>query len=169
MNQEEAQAAFARRLDDHRGIIFKIAAAYCRRREDRDDLVQAIALEAWRAFARFDEQRTFSTWLYRIALNVAISFYRKERRHAEHVEFVDERTLDHLPAPRAAADDRTSALHSLVARLNELDRAIVILYLDGEPHAAIADILGISQTNVATKIGRIKDRLRRLAADAPNG
>jgi RNA polymerase sigma-70 factor, ECF subfamily len=168
VKQEEAQTSFARRLDEHRGILFNIAAAYCRRREDRDDLVQTMALEAWRAFARFDERRSFSTWLYRIALNVAISFYRRERRHAEHLQFVDDAALDHIPVPFDGGADRTALLHALIDRLSELDRAIVVLYLDGEPHAEIADILGISQTNVATKIGRIKDRLRRFAAEAPN-
>jgi len=168
VKQKAAQAAFARRLDEHRRILFKIAAAYCRNREDRDDLVQAMALEAWRAFARFDERRPFSTWLYRICLNVAISFYRKERRHAEHLQYVDGATLELMPAVREHDDDRIAMLHALIDRLNELDRAIVILYLDAEPQAAIAQILGISQTNVATKIGRIKDRLRRSAADAPN-
>lgn len=168
MKQETAQAAFARHLDEHRGILFKVAAAYCRNREDRDDLVQAIALEAWRAFSRFDERRTFSTWLYRIALNVAISSYRKERRHAHHLQFLDDAALQHVPAPAEHGNERAAILNTLIDRLNELDRAIVILYLDGKPHSAIADIIGISQTNVASKIGRIKDRLRRFAAEERN-
>lgn len=156
-----------RRLDEHRGILFKVAAAYCRGRDDRDDLVQCIAMQAWRAYPRFDESRVFATWLYRIAVNVAISFYRQNRRDTQRFVAIDDLALERLPqTPDRETDDHAAILQTLIEQLNEFDRALIILFLEGEQHAAIADILGISETNVATKISRIKQRLRRQALDA---
>lgn len=154
-----------RRLDQHRGILFNVAAAYCPGREDRDDLVQAIAMQAWRAYPRFDDRRVFSTWLYRIALNVAISFYRKHRRDEQRLVRIDALQLEDV-ADSHGDDDSAATLRALIETLNELDRALMILYLDEEPYAAIAEILGISESNVATKISRIKQRLRHEVSAA---
>jgi RNA polymerase sigma-70 factor (ECF subfamily) len=126
-----------------------------------------MAMEAWRAYRRYDPTRSFSTWLYRVALNVGISFFRAQRRHVSRLVPIDDHRLEGLAAaPEACHDDLAAALQSFIERLNEFDRALMLLYLDDEPYAAIADILGISQSNVATKINRIKQRLRRQAADA---
>jgi len=79
MTRNSAQGAFLTSLDRHRGILFKVADAYCRDAASREDLVQDIVLQLWRAYPRFDDRARFSTWMYRIAVNVAISFYRSER------------------------------------------------------------------------------------------
>jgi RNA polymerase sigma factor (sigma-70 family) len=138
-------------LKRHAGLIHKIAYAYCRDATAREDLVQEIAVQLWRSRDRYDPAFRETTWIYRIALNVAISFYRRERRHAH-----DE--IDDNVAAQTSEPDRD--LRALVDTLDPLERALVVLYLEGNEHAEIADVLGISISNVGTKLGRIKDKLR---------
>ncbi len=164
---------FQRLLHEHQGIVRKVAAIYAPHAEDRRDLAQEIGLQAWRSFGRYDPARAkFSTWLYRVALNVAISHLRRgEAAWSTKLEPLDVLHLDTLagePAPEP--DERIAELHAFIARLDPLNRALIVLYLDERPYAEIAEILGISETNVATKIGRVKLTLRgRMVAAAPIG
>ncbi|AND69175.1 hypothetical protein ATSB10_17210 [Dyella thiooxydans] len=164
---------FQHLLHEHQGIVLKVAAIYAPHAEDRRDLAQEIGLQAWRSFARYDPARAkFSTWLYRVALNVAISHLRRgEAAWRTKLEPLDAHHLDTVagePAPEP--DERIAELHAFIGRLDPLNRALIVLYLDERSYAEIAEILGITETNVATKIGRIKQTLRgRMAAAAPTG
>lgn len=151
-------------LDAHKGILFKVANTYCPRVEDRNDLIQEISLQVWRSYPRFDGRCKFSTWMYRIALNVAISFHRQERAH-RHLLSGDDHLRD-LPAPAETGppSEEVRALHRFIDGLDGLNKALVLLYLDERSHAEIAEILGITATNVATKIARIKERIRQGSA-----
>jgi RNA polymerase sigma factor (sigma-70 family) len=150
-------------LEEHKRILYKVANAYCRNREDRADLIQDVITQLWRSFGQFDDRSRFSTWMYRIAMNVAISFYRSESRRIRETVPIGEGVLDLAAADRVmdAAGDDVRILHQLLARLDEFNRALIILYLDGHSHDEIAGIIGISTTNVATKISRIKLQLQR--------
>jgi RNA polymerase sigma-70 factor (ECF subfamily) len=144
----------------HRRLIHKVAYAYCRNASDREDLVQEIAIQLWRARDRYDPRYRETTWIYRIALNVAISAYRRARRHAASLPLELAVTL----AEPAAPTGDLALLLACIAELGPLDRALVLLYLDDNDHAQIADVLGLSVTNVGTRLGRIKDRLRAAFA-----
>jgi RNA polymerase sigma-70 factor, ECF subfamily len=150
-------------LDEHKKILYRVASSYCRDAEERQDLVQEIVVQLWRSFDRFDDRYRFSTWMYRIALNVAISHCRSEARRSRHTVPAEESILEvAADAPEAAElEESLALLQRFIGQLAELDRALILLYLDGHPHHTIAEILGISATNVGTKIGRIKQRLRR--------
>jgi RNA polymerase sigma factor (sigma-70 family) len=150
---------FLARLDEHRRILWKVAGTYCRGDEDRRDLVQEIVVQLWRAFPRYDEQYRFSTWMYRIAMNVAISVHRSESRRTRDLMPFDEPLLE-IAAPEPPSDE-SRLLHDWIAGLDALNKALVILYLDGNSQEEIAEVLGISATNVSTKINRLKQRLRR--------
>ncbi len=153
-----------RKLEEHRGILASVANAYCRDRAAREDVMQSIAAELWRVYPRYDGRARFSTWMYRIAVNMAISYYRRERRHLRSVTDYDQERLESLPAePAEDEDEQRTALHQLIDGLDDLHRALLVLYLDGNSYAQIADVLGISETNVATKLSRVKERLRRNA------
>lgn len=147
---------------EHRGIVLKVAAVYARGAEERLDLVQEIGAQLWRAFAGYDERRAkFSTWLYRIALNVAISHLRRTGGESYRFEPLDERHLDTIAGePVAELDERVDALYAFIGALDPLNRALILLYLEDRNYAEIAEVLGISSTNVATKINRIKQKLR---------
>ena len=159
----EKQAAFEARLEAHKGIVFKIAGAYSRTPAERDDLAQEIALQLWRSFDSFDGRSAFSTWMYRVALNTAISHARRETIYRSRVA-----TGTPMPEPAIppqTGDEKALLLRELIAQLDPLNRALMLLYLDDHSYETIASILGISTTNVATKISRIKTKLRSLAAN----
>lgn len=176
-NRAPLAARFASLLDEHRGIVFKVANAYCRDPQDRQDMVQEIATQAWRAFARYDPSRPFPTWMYRIALNVAISSLRRQRLRTGQSSLDagsgDDRQAGVPPEALAVEDhavqhernERVIALYAVIDRLEPMDRALVLLWLDDRSQREIADILGISESNVATKLNRLKQRMRERLAD----
>jgi len=152
---------FAALLDQHRGIVLKIARGYCAHQEDRLDLIQDISVQAWDAFDSFDPARArFSTWLYRVALNVAISQLRRQQLRQRHQAVLDE---DALPVDDTAAAEQQHAVQQLevaIRALPPLDRALMLLHLDDHDHRQIADILGISSANVSTRLHRLRQQLR---------
>jgi RNA polymerase sigma factor (sigma-70 family) len=164
MTNRENQHRFEEMLREHRKIIFKVVAIYARAAADRNDLEQEICVQLWRSFGSYDAGRArFSTWMYRIALNVAISNLRRDRKSlAGRIESLDDVHLETIASnePISEESDRLEMLYALIGRLDALNRAVILLYLEDRTYAEIADILGISETNVATKINRIKQRLR---------
>jgi len=154
------ELVFLQLIRDNKGILYKISNSYCRNAGDREDLMQEMVYHLWQSGQRFDETKKFTTWMYRIALNVAISFYRKTNRSGITValdaeaQFVDD-------SPNELLEERIEVLQRFVRELNELDKALMILYLEERPYREIAEILGISETNVATKLNRIKGRLKQ--------
>ncbi len=168
---DPTRSRFAALLDEHRGIVFKVANAYCANAEDRRDLAQEIAAQAWRAFAGYDSSRPFSTWMYRIALNVAISFARSAGRRAlaapleEHHEEQLGVAADDRAAQSEESDRRVKALHAVIERQPPLDRALLLLWLEERSQREIADVLGLSESNVSTKLHRLKQRIREQLAE----
>ena len=149
-------------LESHRAIVFRVARTYCRHPDDRDDLVQEIAVQLWRAWPGYDSTRPFATWMYRIALNVAIGYVRNESHRRQHVaplddelhDIADDSGVDH------ETEQRMRLLQGFIERQAPLDRALLLLYLDERGQREIAETLGLSETNVSTKIGRLKQRIR---------
>lgn len=165
MNGNAPHDDFLENLNRHRAMLVKIAGAYARTEADREDLVQEIAVQAWRAYPRFEQRAKFSTWLYRIAMNVAISYRRREDRTRRRIVPADEPALERIAgAAEETADEPLAHVYEMIETLDPLDRALVLLYLDDRPYAEIAAILGISESNAGTRIGRIKERLKRDAA-----
>jgi|ERR1700722_3500726 RNA polymerase sigma factor (sigma-70 family) len=163
-----AQERFQGLMEEHKKILYKVCHAYCRNPGDRDDLAQEIIVQLWRSFSAFDERVRFSTWMYRTALNVAISFYRRESVRTRHVVSGDEHLLDAIDET-ANPSEEIQFLYDWIGKLDPLNKALVILYLDGNSYQEIADVLGISQTNVATKISRLKETLRQEAGVKQHG
>lgn len=158
----DAGQAFAELLQRHRGIVFKVAGSYARDPHDRDDLAQEIAAQLWRAWPKYDPARSFSTWMYRIALNVAISHLRSETHRRHHAVPLDD-ALHDVAIDDAADTDTAEGLRILqrfIATLDPLDRALLLLYLDERSTREMAEVLGISESNVTTKISRLKQRIR---------
>ena len=153
---------FIQFLESHKGIIYKVANAYCRDEEDRKDLIQEIIVQLWRSFGKYDPQYKRSTWTYRIALNVSISFYRKEKKRTEPTTALSDDILRVVaPSEDTVLQENVALLYQFINQLSALPRALMILYLDEKSYAEIADILGITETNVATKVSRIKQQLKR--------
>jgi len=158
------QAQFRDLFEGHRKIVFKVANTYARTPEDRADLAQEIVAQGWRAFAKYDPARAFSTWLYRIALNVAISFVRGAAHRDRHSVALDE-ALHDVAGDESERDERIPGLYRVIDSFDPLNRALLLLYLEERSQREIAEILGLTETNVATKLGRLKQRLRERLAD----
>lgn len=149
-------------IESNKGIIYKIANSYCRNTDDRNDLVQEIILQIWRAFDSYSGKAKYSTWIYRIALNVAISYYRKESRRRD-INYELPPTILEISdeAFDSESDTNIANLQKYIRELKEIDRALMLLYLDEKSYKEMAEILGISPGNVATKINRIKNSLKQ--------
>jgi len=160
------QERFCRLLEEHGKVVLKVANTYAFRSQDRQELVQEIHAQLWRSFASYDERRPFATWLYRVALNVAISFVRSESIRLERTVSLDPELGEVIAAPPADDDlaERQEFLSRFIQGLGQLDKALMILYLEEHTYQQISEILGISETNVATKIARIKQRVRLEAS-----
>lgn len=159
----DEEEVFLRLVEHHRGIIRKVAAGYARNLADQHDLTQEIMLQLWKAYPRYSPERPFSTWMYRIALNVGISFLRRNTRPGRQTVALEEvdHELAHASTGTPELDERVAALQGLIATLDPLNRALLLLYLDDHSYRDIASILGITETNVATKLSRLKERLRQ--------
>ena len=160
---DDRRDAFSALLQRHRGIVFKVANTYSRLAEDRDDLAQEIAARLWHAYPKYDPARSFSTWMYRVALNVAISHVREQTMRDRHEavpldegmhDLADAGGVDH------ERDQHIRLLQGFIQRQPPLERALLLLYLEDRPQREIAEILGLTENNVSTKIGRLKQRIR---------
>lgn len=155
-----AERRFETLLHEHRRIVMHVARAYAFGPDDRRELAQDIALQAWRGFRRWDPARPFATWLYRVALNTGISHARGRAREAARVEPLDSDRLERLAAEAPdESDPRAARLHACIDELEPLDRALMLLWLEDRAYDEIAEVLGLSTTNVATKLNRLKARL----------
>ena len=160
------QNRFSDLLEQHQGIVGKVARTYCWHPDDRDELSQEIVTQLWRAFSSYDDTRLFSTWMYRVALNVSISWVRRNSIRQKHMTALGDdvhQVADTNIYP--AEDERIAFLQAFIDSLDSLNRALMLLYLDERSYRDIGEILGITETNVATKISRLKQRVRKQSAE----
>ena len=151
-------------LEKHKGIVFKVARSYCSNEFDREDLVQEILAQIWRSLDTYTDAFKVTTWMYRVALNVAISFYRKDKSAAyKHTE-IEDRLLAYDMVQESENEQNLSALYAFINELNDIDKAVLLMYLEGENQAEIAANLNITISNVSTKISRIKQKLKLKTA-----
>lgn len=151
--------AFTDLIEENQGIIFKVSAMYCNDDTCRKDLVQEILLQLWRSFPSYDKTRKYTTWMYRVALNTAISQWRKEISQKEI-------STEELPVTLSDDDlineknESVRLLNIAINKLNKAEKSIIILYMDDYPYDEISEITGISVSNVGVKINRIKKKLQ---------
>jgi RNA polymerase sigma-70 factor (ECF subfamily) len=149
---------FLELLEKNKKLLFKIANVYGKNNEEIKDLVQEITLQLWKSFPDYNPEFAVSTWMYRIALNVSISFYRKEKSRKKlhqnieqeaHIFFWEEEIFD----------ERFKQLYQFIEQLKAFEKALIVLYLEGKKNTEIAEIMGISATNVSTILNRIRTKL----------
>lgn len=142
-------------------IIIKICRAYTNTQEDFEDYYQEVCLQIWRSNANFNEQSEWSTWVYRISLNVCLTQLKKKKNNILHL------ITDNLPNEltedsKAFADESLNELYDAIKQLSEVDRAVILLYLEEKSYQDIADIIGTNPNNIGVRIKRIKERLKKL-------
>lgn len=147
---------------ENKGIILKICNTYCDDKADKEDLAQEIIYTLWKGRKTYNPALKYTTWMYRVALNVAISFYRASAAYRKKMRLTEiEPEIKESTLVNVDSDDHFSLLQFHIAALAELDKALVILYFEGNSYKEIGEVLGITETNVATKLSRIKERLKK--------
>ena len=143
------------------GIIIKICRAYTDSQEDFEDYYQEVCLQVWRSRDQFRGESKWSTWIYRLALNICLTMIKKKKNNRQHVVSdysVPEATEDN----HAFSDESLNLLYDAIKKLSEIDRAVILLYLEERSYKEIAEIIGTSHNNIAVRITRIKERLKKI-------
>ena len=157
MTENQQQHIFKNWLDQHKALLFKVVRAYAFTAMDQDDLFQEISIQVWHSIPTFRKESAVTTWLYRISLNTAIKWIRKEQKH-NPPETLD--NVEHiLQGSKMPIDERLAWLYEEIYKLDEIDRSVTLLLLDSFSYKEMAGILGITESNVGVKINRIKKYL----------
>lgn len=144
------------------GIIHKVCNIYCQDREHRKDLFQEILIQLWKSFKSFKGEAKFSTWMYRVSLNVALQYVRKENRSPSKVALSDELTnLSDFSSDDHYEED-LQLMYQAINQLNDIEKAIIMLYLEDKGNDEIAEIVGISQNYVRVRMNRSKEKLKKI-------
>ncbi len=150
-------------LEKNIGIILKISRVYTKIEQDREDLINDIILELWKSFKNFKGDSKISTWIYRVALNVSMN-YKRNRKNNSLFYSINDFQKEEIQSWLIEQDNSSELeiLYNCIDELGEINKAIILLYLDGNSHDEISEIIGISKTNVGTRISRIKEQIRNL-------
>jgi RNA polymerase sigma factor (sigma-70 family) len=159
---ENKETHFLQLIGENKGILFKISKIYQDDPQDRDDLIQEMTLQLWLAFGSFRGDSKFSTWMYRVALNTAIVFFRKQKRRpdSEQLPVNFDRGEEHLPA--GEKEEQLAIFYKAVQQLNKVEKALIYLYMEDVAYEEIAANLGISEGNVRVRLNRIKNKLKEI-------
>jgi len=144
-------------LNKHQNIIHKVCSIYMDKTADKEDLFQEVTLQAWKSFATFRGESQFSTWLYRVALNTAITFFRKEKKRPT---IINAEVFPETAEETAEMEEQATAMYKAIAELSKIDKALVMLYIEDYSYHDIGGMLGITPNNVAVKMIRIKSKLK---------
>ncbi len=160
--QTELEANFLTDFEQNQNIVHKVCRIYTHHKEAHNDLFQEITIQLWKAYPKFRGDAKFSTWMYRVALNTAISLYRKSTRQIKTQDISDVayklKSVDYDDTEEA----QLKLLYKAIRRLNDIDKALVFLYLEDKPYKEIAVTLGLSEVNARVKMNRAKDKLKKI-------
>ena len=153
------ERAFMKRIDEHRGILHKVCRMYCEQENDRQDLEQEILIQLWKSYPSFRGDARFSTWMYRVALNVAIQDLRKVKKRKLFILESNEYSDRPDSGTNHSSDDQVARLYQAIRHLDRVDKAIVLLYLEGMDTDGIGQIVGITGNYARVKLTRIRKKL----------
>lgn len=155
---------FIQIIQKNQGIIHKVCNIYCDDHEDRNDLFQEIVAQLWKSYPSFQNKSKFSTWMYRVALNTAITSFKKTKRRPDQSKLTYENFQIESEDYDTEMEENIKHLHRAVAKLTGVEKSIVLLYLENKKYEEIAEITGITQNYVRVKMNRIKKKLKKLMA-----
>jgi len=148
-------------IEENKNLIYKIVNSYCTDRNEQEDILQEIIFQIIKSYKNFDYKVKVTTWLYRVAFNITISHYRKQKTRKKHVVAMPSKIVAIDEDVTNEYDERIKQLRAFIQEFDPLNKAIVIMYLDGNSHKEISEAMGISLSNVGTKISRIKTQLKK--------
>lgn len=160
--QKELEHTFVKELEDNQNIVHKICTLYTNDRDSHKDLFQEITIQLWKAFPKFRGEAKFSTWMYRVALNTAITLYRKSKKRIDTQDY--ESVIFKIKADEYddTEEQQLKLMYKAVRQLGDIDKALVFMYLEDKNYTEISETLGITEVNARVKINRIKTKLRTL-------
>jgi RNA polymerase sigma factor (sigma-70 family) len=169
LQKQEAEKEFEKRISEHELLLYKICGMYAYTEADRQDLFQEIVIQLWKSYSKFKGDAQFSTWLYRVAINTAITGLRKKKKSITSYEPVS--SIEQISDENStmAEEERLRQLYKAIEQLNDVEKAIVMLYMEERSYNEMEDILGISQGNLRVKMNRIKDKLRQITKNYDYG
>jgi len=144
------------------GIIIKICRAYTDSQEDFEDYYQEVCLQIWRSRDSFRGDSKWSTWIYRLSLNICLTLIKKKKRNRQHQTSDYSMPLSATEDNQAFSDESLNQLYDAIKKLSEIDRAVILLYLEEKPNKEIAEIIGTTPNNIGVRINRIKERLKKI-------
>ena len=159
---KELEHQFVTELKDNQNIVHKVCTLYTNDRDSHKDLFQEITIQLWKAYPKFRGEAKFSTWMYRVALNTAITLYRKSKRRVDTQDY--ESVIFKIKADEYddTEEQQLKLMYKAVRQLGDIDKALVFMYLEDKNYTEIAETLGISEVNARVKMNRIKTKLRTI-------
>jgi len=153
---------FVALLEENQNIVHKICRLYTNGKDQHNDLFQEITIQLWRAFPKFRGDAKFSTWMYRVALNTAITLYRKSKRRIQTQDY--DSVMYKITADEYddTVEEQLKIMYAAVKELNDIDKALVFLYLEDKNYSEISETLGITEVNARVKMNRVKGKLRKI-------
>ena len=158
---KEKEQEFLNRIENHKGILYKVSKMYMDNHDDQQDLFQEIVCQLWKSYDSFRSESQFSTWMYRVAVNTAIVFLRKEKRKVDKYEIASENIKDD-EGDSHIKESQLDHFYKAVQKLEKIDKAIIFYQLEGFSHKEIGDNLGISEGNARVKLNRAKEKLKEI-------
>lgn len=162
MNPQKLETKFVTLLEENQNIIHKICRLYTQSEAEHKDLFQEISIQLWKSFDRFEGKSKFSTWMYRVGLNTAITLHRKDKKRIDTYALNDEISRIEVDQYNPVIDEQLNWLYQKIEKFSEIDKALVLLYLEDKKYDEIADTLGITAVNARVKMNRIKQRLKKM-------
>ena len=159
---KELEHSFVTELQDNQNIVHKVCTLYTNDKESHNDLFQEITIQLWKAYPKFRGEAKFSTWMYRVALNTAITLYRKSKRRIDTQDY--ESVIFKIKADEydETEEQQLKLMYNAVRQLGDIDKALVFMYLEDKNYTEIAETLGITEVNARVKMNRIKTKLRTI-------
>ena len=159
---KELEHKFVTELENNQNIVHKVCSLYTNDRDSHNDLFQEITIQLWKAFPKFRGEAKFSTWMYRVALNTAITLYRKSKRSIKTQDF--DKVLYKIKTDEYddTEEKQLKLIYGAVKQLNDIDKALVFLYLEDKNYSEICQTLGITEVNARVKMNRIKNKLKTI-------
>jgi RNA polymerase sigma factor (sigma-70 family) len=158
---KEKEQEFLNRIENHKGILYKVSKMYMDNHDDQQDLFQEIVCQLWKSYDTFRNESQFSTWMYRVAVNTAIVFLRKEKRKVDKYEIASENIKDD-EGDSHIKESQLDHFYKAVQKLEKIDKAIIFYQLEGFSHKEIGENLGISEGNARVKLNRAKEKLKEI-------
>ena len=160
--EKELEHQFVTNLERDQNIVHKICRIYTNDQASHNDLFQEITIQLWKAYPKFRGEAKFSTWMYRVALNTAITLYRKKKRGIQTQDYDSVHFRIKVEEYNDETEQQLSLLYNAVKELNDIDKALVFLYLEDKNYKEISETMGISEVNARVKMNRVKTKLKKI-------